>query len=66
MNRTLKEATVKRFHHDDRDQLRGHLVNFISACNFGRRLNTLKGLTPYEFICKQQGNRVCPTRRLTG
>jgi hypothetical protein len=22
----------------------------ISAYNFGRRLNTLKGLTPYEFI----------------
>lgn len=25
----------------------------ISAYNFGRRLKTLKGLTPYEFICKQ-------------
>jgi len=24
----------------------------ISAYNFGRRLKTLKGLTPYEFICK--------------
>ncbi|MBY5775444.1 IS481 family transposase, partial [Rhizobium leguminosarum] len=21
--------------------------------NFGRRLKTLKGLTPYEFICKK-------------
>ncbi|TAY77429.1 IS481 family transposase, partial [Rhizobium ruizarguesonis] len=21
--------------------------------NFGRRLKTLKGLTPYEFICKR-------------
>ena len=47
MNRTIKEATVKRFHYDDHDQLRQHLANFISACNFGRRLKTLKGLTPY-------------------
>ncbi|MDO8361211.1 MAG: IS481 family transposase, partial [Devosia sp.] len=52
MNRTIKEATVKRFHYDDHDQLRSHLADFISAYNFGRRLKTLKGLTPYEFICK--------------
>jgi hypothetical protein len=53
MNRTIKEATVKRFHYDDHDQLRNHMANFISAYNFGRRLKTLKGLTPYEFICKR-------------
>ena len=52
-NRTIKDATVKRFHYDDHDQSRQHLANFISAYNFGRRLKTLKGLTPYEFICKQ-------------
>ena len=52
MNRTIKEATVKRFHYDDHDQLRRHLKDFIEAYNFGRRLKTLKGLTPYEFICK--------------
>jgi transposase len=53
MNRTIKEATVKRFHYDDHDQLRRHLQDFIDAYNFGRRLKTLKGLTPYEFICKR-------------
>ena len=52
MNRTIKEATVKRFHYDDHDQLRNHLADFIAAYNFARRLKTLKGLTPYEFICK--------------
>ena len=52
-NRTIKEATVKRLHYDDHDQLRQHLANFISANNFGPRLKTLTGLTPYEFICKQ-------------
>lgn len=53
MNRTIKEATVKRFHYDDHAQLRKHLDDFICAYNFGRRLKALKGLTPYEFICKQ-------------
>jgi transposase-like protein len=52
MNRTIKDATVKRFHYDDHGQLRRHLADFVSAYNFGRRLKTLKGLAPYEFICK--------------
>ena len=52
MNRTIKEATVKRFHYDSHDQLRTHLADFMSAYNFARRLKTLGGLTPYEYICK--------------
>jgi transposase InsO family protein len=52
MNRTIKDATVKRYHYDRHDQLRQHLQDFIDAYNFARRLKTLKGLTPYEYICK--------------
>jgi transposase InsO family protein len=52
MNRTLKEATVKRYYYETHDQLRSHLADFISAYNFARRLKTLKGLTPYEHICQ--------------
>ncbi|MGI4809707.1 MAG: IS481 family transposase [Janthinobacterium lividum] len=52
MNRTIKDATVKRFCYQDHDQLRRHLDDFVSAYNFARRLKTLRGLTPYEFICK--------------
>ncbi|ADP70751.1 Integrase catalytic region [Rhodomicrobium vannielii ATCC 17100] len=52
MNRTIKEATVKRYHYDRHEQLETHLSDFINAYNFARRLKTLKGLTPYEFICK--------------
>ena len=52
MNRTIKEATVKRYHYDSHKQLEAHLTVFIDAYNYGRRLKTLKGLTPYEFICK--------------
>ena len=52
MNRTIKDATVKRYHYDVHDQLRQHLADFVAACNFARRLKTLRGLTPYEAICK--------------
>jgi transposase InsO family protein len=53
MNRTLKEATVRRYHYETHDQLREHLVTFLAAYNFAKRLKTLRGLTPYEFICKR-------------
>ena len=53
MNRTIKDATVKRYHYDSHDQFERHLADFVSAYNFGRRLKTLKGLTPYQFICKR-------------
>ena len=41
MNRTIKEATVQRYHYDDHHQLRRHLDDFVAAYNFGRRLKTL-------------------------
>jgi transposase InsO family protein len=52
MNRSLKEATVKRYHYDTDRQLEGHLAAFLDAYNFAERLKTLHGLTPYEAICK--------------
>ena len=52
MNRIIKEASVRRAHDDHHTQLQQHLGQFIGAHNFARRLKTLKGLTPYEFICK--------------
>ena len=50
MNRTIKEATVKRYYYDTHDQLRAHLQIFVDAYNYARRLKTLCGLTPAEFI----------------
>lgn len=50
MNRTIKETTVKRFHYDDHRQFQTHLDDFAAAYNFGRRVKTLRGFTPYEFI----------------
>jgi hypothetical protein len=48
MNRTIKDATVKRFHYHDHEQLKRHLANFMAVYNFARWLKALSGLTPYE------------------
>ena len=52
MNRTLKEATVHRYHYARHEELRLHLDTFVAAYNYARRLKTLNGFTPYEFICR--------------
>lgn len=52
MNRTLKDATVNRYYYQTHQQLQEHLDIFISAYNYAKRLKTLQGLTPYQFIVK--------------
>jgi len=52
MNRTIREAPVKRFHYESHEQLWTHLADFMAAYNFARRLKTLSGLTPCEYIAK--------------
>lgn len=49
MNRTIKDATVKRFYYETHDELRAHLTDFVIAYNFAKRLKTL---TSCEYICK--------------
>ena len=49
MNRTLKDATVRRYHYGSHDQLRAHLRDFLNAYNFAKRLKTHRGLTVFEF-----------------
>ena len=36
-NRTIKDATVKRYHYESYNQLRNHLTHFLNAYNFARR-----------------------------
>jgi hypothetical protein len=71
MHRTIKEATVQRFYYATHDQLRTHLADCVAAYNFARRLKTLKGLTPYECICKRwtrepQRFRLDPLHQMPG
>ena len=52
MNRTIKEATVRRFYYETHESLRVHLATFLDAYNFAKRLKSLRGLTPFERICQ--------------
>jgi hypothetical protein len=52
MNRTIKDATAKRYPYDSHEQPRSRLADFLDAYNFARRLKTLSGLTPHEYACK--------------
>ncbi len=45
-------AFVWRYHYDSHRQLQSHLADFINAYNYGRRLKTLKGLTPTSTSAK--------------
>ncbi len=56
MHRTLKDASVRRYCYDTHDQLRARVQLFLDAYNHARRLETFRGLMPYEFICKAWAN----------
>ncbi len=47
-----RKPPPKRYCYDTHEQLRAHLDDFVTAYNFARRLKMLKGLTPYQYICK--------------
>ena len=53
MNRTINEAAVQRFHDQTTQELNEHLQAFLLAYNHAKRLKTLRGLTPHEFVCAQ-------------
>lgn len=53
MNRTLKEATVRRYRYQTKAELNEHLQSFLLAYNHAKRLKTLRDLMPHEFVCVQ-------------
>ena len=53
MNRTIKEATVQRDYYQTTDELNQHPQAPLLAYNHAKRLKTLHGLTPHEFVCTQ-------------
>lgn len=52
-----QSATTKRYHDNSYDHLGAHLDLFLDTTNHARRLKTLKGLTPAEFVWTE-----CPSR----
>jgi len=71
MNRTLKDATVRRFFSATHASLRAHLATFLDAYNFAKRLKSLRALTPFERICQlwteqPERFRLNPLHRMAG
>ena len=52
MNRTIKDATAKRYHYADHQQVAAHLELFLSTYNHACRLKILKALTPRNYVCR--------------
>jgi hypothetical protein len=44
---------VLRYHYQTTEQLNEHLQAFLLAYHHAKRLKTLRGLTPHEFVCAQ-------------
>jgi hypothetical protein len=58
-NRTLKEATVRRYYYQTTAQLNEHLQAFLLAYNNTKCLKR-PGVTPQEFVCVQRQKRRLP------
>jgi len=68
MDRTIREATIKRSFYETQDHLRAHLTDFVVAFNFTRRFKTVKGRTPYKFFCMhwtKDARGSCSTRSIS-
>ena len=47
-NKTIKNATTKKYFYTTFAEFETHLALFLQAYNFGKRLRSLKYLTPFE------------------
>ena len=52
MNRTIQEATIRRYHYQNTGELNEHLQSFLLAYNHAKRLKTLRGLMPHELCVR--------------
>jgi len=50
INRTIKEATVKKYYYENHEKLQNHLTAFLNAYNYAQPLKVLRGKTPYEKV----------------
>src|SRR5665648_237951 len=51
MNRTLKEATIKKFYYKSHGLLKKNLYMFVDSYNYATKLKAIGYITPYEKVC---------------
>ncbi len=56
MNRTIKDATIKKYHYDSQTQFKQHLYDFLNVYNFTKKLKALNFKTPFQFILDKYQN----------
>ena len=49
--RTVKDATVKAFHHRGLRAPKAHVLALITACNFAKHLKAPRWRTPSQAVC---------------
>jgi transposase InsO family protein len=57
MNRTIKDATIKTYHYNDLENLKVHVMTFVTAYNFAKHLKALKWRTPISGHLRGLGQR---------
>ena len=57
MNRTIKEATVKVYFYQDLKELKRHLMLWLLAYNFEKKLKSLQVKTPFEIMRQEFDNK---------
>lgn len=70
-NKIIKQATTKRFHYENFEQLKKHLMTFMLYYNHQRALKSLKFKTPWELIQQcynddKQSFRENPNHKIVG
>ena len=68
---TFAHSSHRRYYYDTHGQLRLHLVDFLAAYNFAKRLKMLNGLIPHEYVCQTWTTeplhfRINPTHHTAG
>ena len=71
MNKIIKKNTTKTYHYDSVDDLKKHLMAFLLAYNFQRKLKALKFKSPYDTLIsiwtsKPELFKINPTHKTLG
>ena len=55
-NKMIKNATTRKYFYSSVEQFEQHLALFLEAYNFGKRLKSLKFLTPFQKLLDYYNN----------
>jgi transposase InsO family protein len=53
MNRTLKEATIKKYYYESQKQREQHIKQFIEAYHYASQLKVIGFISPVQFILNE-------------